>query len=98
MMSSTDSISFPYEYSSVHMVKRHYGIVKEKYKLAHFYYNVDEWELCNRFSDLNEMSNVYNDPSYSKIKTKLKVELADLLNKYNDLKDLDQYYIEKYHE
>ncbi len=30
-----------YEYPAVHMVKRHYGIVTKKYKLVHFYYNVD---------------------------------------------------------
>jgi arylsulfatase A-like enzyme len=87
-----------YEYPSVHMVKRHYGIVTEKYKLVHFYYDVDEWELYDRFSDLNEMSNVYNDPNYSEIKTKLKIELIELRNKYNDSRELDQYYIKKYLE
>ena len=86
------------EYPSVHMVKRHYGIVTEKYKLVHFYYDVDEWELYDRFSDLNEMSNVYNDPNYSEIKTKLKIELTELRNKYNDSRELDQYYIKKYLE
>ena len=30
-----------YEYPSVHMVKRHYGIVTKEFKLAHFYYDVD---------------------------------------------------------
>ena len=34
-----------YEYPGIHMVKRHYGIVTEKYKLVHFYHDVDEWEL-----------------------------------------------------
>ncbi len=27
-----------YEYPSIHMVKRHYGIVTKEYKLVHFYY------------------------------------------------------------
>jgi hypothetical protein len=44
------------------------------------------------------MSNVYNDPNYSEIKTKLKIELTELRNKYNDSKELDQYYIKKYLE
>jgi arylsulfatase A-like enzyme len=34
-----------YEYPSIHMVKRHYGIKTERYKLIHFYYDIDEWEL-----------------------------------------------------
>ena len=34
-----------YEYPSVHMVKRHYGVRTDRYKLMHFYYDVDEWEI-----------------------------------------------------
>ena len=34
-----------YEYPSVHMVKRHYAIVTKEFKLVHFYYDVNEWEL-----------------------------------------------------
>ena len=85
-----------YEYPSVHMVKRHYGIVTEKYKLAHFYYDVDEWELYDRYADPSEMNNVYDDPAYKEIVETLKVSLADLRLEYNDSKELDQYYIEKY--
>ena len=33
------------------MVKRHYGIVTREYKLVHFYYDVDEWELYDRIKD-----------------------------------------------
>ncbi|HAF77774.1 MAG TPA: sulfatase, partial [Maribacter sp.] len=40
-----------YEYPSVHMIKRHYGIVTKEYKLIHFYYDVDEWELYDRLND-----------------------------------------------
>jgi arylsulfatase A-like enzyme len=85
-----------YEYPSVHMVKRHYGIVTEEYKLAHFYYDVDEWELYDRHADLNEMNNVYNDPSYSGIVSKLKIELTELRSKYNDSSELDQFYLNQY--
>ena len=31
-----------YEYPSVHMAKRHYGIVNKDFKLVHFYFDVDE--------------------------------------------------------
>ena len=87
-----------YEYPAVHMVKRHYGIVTEDYKLAHFYYDVDEWELYDRKKDLNEMNNVYNDPAYADIVAQLKESLQELRVKYKDSPELDQMYIDKYKE
>jgi arylsulfatase A-like enzyme len=87
-----------YEYPSIHMVKRHYGIVTEKYKLIHFYYDIDEWELYDRMNDTNEMRNVYNDPKYASVKAELHKKLADLRVKYKDSEELDRYYIEKYKE
>jgi len=85
-----------YEYPSVHMVKRHYGIVTEEYKLVHFYYDVDEWELYDRKKDLNEMTNVYNDPAYADVVNRLKKKLADLRLKYNDSQDLDSLYLHQF--
>jgi arylsulfatase A-like enzyme len=87
-----------YEYPSVHMVKRHYGIVTEKFKLVHFYYDIDEWELYDRVNDKNEMKNVYNDPKYAQIKADLHKKLAALRVKYKDSEALDKMYIEKYDE
>ncbi len=85
-----------YEYPSVHMVKRHYGIVTEKYKLVHFYYDIDEWELYDRQNDKNEMKNVYNDPNYATVKAELHKKLAAMRIKYKDSEALDKMYIEKY--
>ncbi len=85
-----------YEYPSVHMVKRHYGIVTEDYKLAHFYYDVDEWELYDRKNDPMEMNNVYDDPEYADVLENLKADLADLRVKYKDGKELDQKFIDIY--
>jgi len=85
-----------YEYPAVHMVKRHYGIVTEEYKLAHFYYDIDEWELYDRKNDPNEMNNVYNDPEYADVVKKLKADLADLRKHYKDSAALDSMYIRKY--
>ncbi len=85
-----------YEYPSVHMVKRHYGIVTEDYKLAHFYYDVDEWELYDRKNDPQEMRNVYSDPEYADVVTDMTKRLADLRVKYKDSKELDQMYIDQY--
>jgi arylsulfatase A-like enzyme len=87
-----------YEYPGVHMVKRHYGIVTEDYKLVHFYYDVDEWELYDRKKDLQEMTNVYDDPAYADVVKDLKEKLAGLRVKYKDSEELDKMYIEKYKE
>ena len=85
-----------YEYPAVHMVKRHYGIVTEEYKLMHFYYDVDEWELYDRQKDPGEMKNVYNDPAYADVVAKLHRQLDDLRVKYKDSPELDQKYIDLY--
>jgi len=85
-----------YEYPAVHMVKRHYGIVTKEYKLVHFYYDVDEWELYDRKKDQQEMKNVFNDPAYADVVIELKTRLDELRVKYKDSKELDQKYIEEY--
>jgi len=85
-----------YEYPSVHMVKRHYGFVNEDYKLAHFYYDIDEWELYDRKNDPNEMNNVYDDPEYADVVVELKEKLKEMRAYYKDGPELDQKYIEKY--
>lgn len=85
-----------YEYPAVHMVKRHYGIVTKEYKLVHFYYDTDEWELYDRRNDPNEMKNVFDDPAYSETVEELKIRLAELRVKYKDSEELDRYFIEVY--
>jgi len=87
-----------YEYPAVHMVKRHYGIVTREFKLIHFYYDVDEWELYDRLKDPMEMKSVYNDPAYADTVKDLKARLAELRVKYKDSKELDQKYIDMYLE
>jgi arylsulfatase A-like enzyme len=73
-----------YEYPAVHSVKRHYGISTERYKLIHFYYDIDEWELFDLKTDRLEMRNVYNDPAYASVKTDLHNRLSQLRIKYKD--------------
>ena len=85
-----------YEYPAVHMVKRHYGIVTEDYKLIHFYDDVDEWELIDRKKDPKELKNVIADPAYTEVLAKLEKDLADLRIKYKDSEDLDKKYIQMY--
>ena len=83
-----------YEYPAVHMVKRHYGIVTRDYKLAHYYYDVDEWELYDRKNDPTEVQNVYNHLEYQDVVLELKEQLKELRLKYKDSEELDQHYIE----
>jgi len=85
-----------YEYPSVHMVKRHYGIVTKEYKLIHFYYDVDEWELYDRLKDPQELNNVFNDPAYASVVKEMKTKLDELRVKYGDSSELDQKYIQIY--
>ncbi len=87
-----------YEYPAVHMVKRHYGIVSKNYKLVHFYYDVDEWELYDRLKDPSELNNIYDDPAYASIVTQLKIELKEMRIKYQDSEELDQKFIEIYQD
>ena len=86
-----------YEYPAVHQVKRHYGIVTIDYKLAHFYYDVDECELYDRKKDPQEMNNVYNDPAYADVVVALKKKLEELRVQYKDSDELNQKYIDIHH-
>lgn len=84
-----------YEYPGAHHVKRHYAIVTEKYKLIHFYYDIDEWELYDRINDPQDMHNQIDNPEYTGVLAKLKTDLKDLRVKYKDSKELDQFYLDK---
>jgi len=85
-----------YEYPGIHMVKRHYGIVTKEYKLIHFYYDVNEWELYDRIKDPHEMTNVYNNPAYTTKVAELHKKLDELRIKYKDSPELDRKYIDLY--
>jgi arylsulfatase A-like enzyme len=73
-----------YEFPAVHSVKRHYGVRTERYKLIHFYNDIDEWELYDLKSDPDEMRSVYNDPAYADVVKDLTAELKRLRTKYKD--------------
>lgn len=87
-----------YEYPSVHMVKRHYGVATERYKLMHFYYDIDEWELYDLEKDPNEMNSVYNDSSYAKVREEMHQKLENLRKQYGDSDEMNQKYLEAYLE
>jgi len=73
-----------YEYPGPHNVKRHYGIRTDDYKLIHYYYDIDEWELFDLKKDPNEMYNQYDNPKYKEIVSTLKVKLHQLQENYCD--------------
>ncbi|TKG97125.1 DUF4976 domain-containing protein [Puteibacter caeruleilacunae] len=82
-----------YEYPAVHQVKRHYGIRTERYKLIHFYHDVDEWELYDLKKDPMEMNNIYDEQP--ELAEKLKKQLEELQEKYDDHTHTDRAYLKR---
>jgi arylsulfatase A-like enzyme len=72
-----------YEYPAPYgSVKRHYGVRTDRYKLIHFYNDIDEWELYDLKNDPREMMNLINDQKYGSLVVKLKKELNRLIELY----------------
>jgi arylsulfatase A-like enzyme len=79
-----------------HTVTAHYGVRTHKHKLIYYYGEalgkrgaVDqqtppEWEMFDLEKDPREMKNVYEDPSYARVRDELKTELYRLKNQYED--------------
>lgn len=82
-----------YEYPSIHMVKRHYGIRTDRYKLIHFYHDINEWELYDLQNDPDEMNNIYEDPRYNKVKDQMHLKLEQLRKQYNDSDENNQKFL-----
>ena len=77
-----------YEFPFWHHVQPHYGIRTQKYTLAHFYYNIDVWELYDLEKDPGQVNNIYNDPNYAEVTAELKVKLKNLMIKFENNKSL----------
>jgi arylsulfatase A-like enzyme len=76
-----------YEYPGIHMVKRHYGVRTERYKLIRFYYDIEAWELYDLEADPQELNNVYNDPDYAEVQQKMHTRLQEIRHQYQDASD-----------
>jgi len=87
-----------YEYPAEHMVNRHYAIVTKDYKLIHYYFVEDAWELIDRKKDPMELKNVYDDPAYASVKKDLHARLDKLRGKYKDNSALSQHYVDQFME
>ena len=73
-----------YEYPAEHSVKRQYGIRTDRYKLIHFYNDIDEWELYDLAEDPEEMNNVYDDASYAEVRKMMHELLEKAQKEYAD--------------
>lgn len=56
-----------YDYPAFHMVKKHYGIRTQRYKLMHFYDDIDQWELYDLQTDPKEQTNLIQDEKYAQV-------------------------------
>lgn len=73
-----------YEYPGTHAVKRHYGVRDSRYKLMHFYDNIDSWELYDLVNDPNETHNIYGTPGTEAVTAKMQAKLLQLQEQYDD--------------
>ncbi|WP_411766537.1 sulfatase [Winogradskyella sp. A3E31] len=71
-----------YDYPAFHMVKKHYGVRTSRYKLMHFYDDIDTWELYDLEEDPKEIHNQIDNPEYDAIEAQLRMKLVELQKKY----------------
>jgi len=71
-----------YEFPGIHTARRHYGVRNDRYKLIHFYHDLDYWELYDLEADPLEMNNIYGDPEYKQVQKDMHEELKKLENQY----------------
>ena len=73
-----------YEFPYYHRVQPHYGIRNQRYKLIHFYYDVDVWEFYDLQNDPSEMNNLINSDTHAELVDSLKIELYRLKKGYGN--------------
>ncbi len=62
----------------------HYGIRTKRFKLIHFYDEIDSWELYDLKKDPSEMNNLIDVQNFQEQVSKLKKKLKELRVKYDD--------------
>ena len=74
-----------YEYPGPSHVRPHYGVITDRYTLAHFYApDVDYWELFDRQKDPEEMKSVFGDPAYAGVRENLLNEVGRLRKEFKE--------------
>ncbi len=85
-----------YEYPGEHNVQRHNGVRTDRYKLIHFYYDSDTWELYDLKEDPSEMNNLYDNPQYAIIRTSMHKKLEEVREKYGDSDENDKKHLHRF--
>ncbi|MDB2385430.1 sulfatase [Polaribacter sp.] len=85
-----------YEFPGEHHVKRHYGIRTDRYKLIHFYHDIDVWELYDLEKDPTEMTNLYGNPEYKEVQENMHKKLKEIRKQYNDSDATNQKYLQEF--
>ncbi|MDE5416713.1 sulfatase [Labilibaculum sp. DW002] len=85
-----------YEFPGEHNVQRHHGIRTDRYKLIHFYYDSDTWELYDLEKDPTEMNNVYNNLAYADVQKDMHKKLIELRIKYDDSDENDKKHLQRF--
>jgi arylsulfatase A-like enzyme len=80
-----------YEYPYWHNVQPYYGVRTNRYKLIHYYYDIDKWEMFVLKTDPNELNNVYGKPEFAKIQKELAKELKRQQKETGDTGTLEDY-------
>ena len=78
-----DALYYHFYENQEHKVAKHIGVRTDRYKLIYFY-EKNEWEMYDLQKDKNEMRNIYNDPSYSKVQKMMKEKLDEMQKQYRD--------------
>jgi arylsulfatase A-like enzyme len=79
-----------YEYPFYHRVQPHYGIRNQRYKLIHFYYDIDVWEFYDLQNDPSEINNLIHSDDHTLIIDSLKTELYQLKKEYGNTMSLSE--------
>jgi arylsulfatase A-like enzyme len=74
-----------FQYLTPHRVPPHRGVRTQRYKLIEYYGEGNYSELFDLQRDPHELSNLYEDRSYSQVTSDLKKELLRLRKQYNDM-------------
>lgn len=80
-----------YEFPYWHNVQPYYGIRTRRYKLIHYYYDIDKWELFDLQNDPNELNNIFGEAGFVKIQQQLMEELKRQQIETGDKGTLDEY-------
>lgn len=71
-----------YDYPAFHMVKKHYGIRTDRYKLIHFYDDIDTWEFYDLKEDPQELTNRIDEEAYAEVIAMMHRKLDSVQQQY----------------